>query len=496
MNAQTAADEAKIAELRAIVEAVRERARARYPEGAAEGAGIQIAPADLMPAVHARDAAQAKVAAIGAVNPRPPGAVNGAIQAFKKTLARALGWFVRDQIVFNREAVAVAEALMEALNDQNRAILSLASQTNEQISALRSEIESRLRELSMQGASRAADQASAVRALASRVESVTKELPAIAETRSELERGSAQMLDSVLHLREAFDSRVNQLEANFHELVRVQHSDFAGALENAGHEIQQMLGADFRRVRQEYEQLIHAELRVIRQRGGAMTPQPPASPEHSQTHSGPDFDYRRFSERFRGSEEYVRGRQKFYRPLFAGSKCVLDIGCGRGEFLELMREAGVIARGIELSAEDVAYCRSKGLEAEQADLFEMLAAHTGAFDGIFCSQVVEHLAPERLPKMIELCAAALPRGGVIAIETPNPECLAIFATHFYLDPTHQRPVPHPLLAFYLEEAGFGAIEVKQLSPAVESFPELSELPAGVRERFFGGLDYAITARRL
>ena len=85
---------------------------------------------------------------------------------------------------------------------------------------------------------------------------------------------------------------------------------------------------------------------------------------------------------------------------------------------------------------------------------------------------------------------------MIAIETPNPECLAIFATHFYLDPTHTRPVPHPLLAFYMEEHGLGGIELHRRSPAVDSIPELAEVPQGVRDALFGGLDYAIIGRKL
>ena len=93
-------------------------------------------------------------------------------------------------------------------------------------------------------------------------------------------------------------------------------------------------------------------------------------------------------------------------------------------------------------------------------------------------------------------AARLRRGGILAIETPNPECLAIFATYFYLDPTHTRPVPHPLLGFYMNEYGLGGIEVLKFSPAVESWPEIAELPEHFRERFFGGLDYAIIGRKL
>ncbi|MGH9672319.1 MAG: hypothetical protein ACRD44_04000, partial [Bryobacteraceae bacterium] len=79
---------------------------------------------------------------------------------------------------------------------------------------------------------------------------------------------------------------------------------------------------------------------------------------------------------------------------------------------------------------------------------------------------------------------------------PNPECLAIFATHFFLDPTHTRPIPPALMVFYLEEAGFGLIEVERLSPAVESMPAVASLPADFREAFFGGLDYVVVARKL
>jgi hypothetical protein len=162
-----------------------------------------------------------------------------------------------------------------------------------------------------------------------------------------------------------------------------------------------------------------------------------------------------------------------------------------------MREAGIPARGIDLSEESVATCHHKGLQAETADLFEYLdGLPEASLDGIFCSQVVEHLPPERLPEMVKLCASRLQREGAIAIETPNPECLAIFSTHFYLDPTHTRPIPPMLLAFYLEEFGIGRLEVKRLSPAVESMPSLASLPQEFRESFFGTLDYAVLGKKL
>ncbi len=210
------------------------------------------------------------------------------------------------------------------------------------------------------------------------------------------------------------------------------------------------------------------------------------------------IDWMRFADTFRGSEERIREQQKRYAARFAGASAeILDIGCGRGEFLEVAREAGLAARGIDLSQECIALCRSKGLAAEQTDMFAYLdSLPDRSLGGAFCSQVVEHLLPERVPALVRLLGAKLHPGALVAIETPNPECLAIFATHFYIDPTHTRPVPAVLLRFYLEEAGFGNIEVERLAPAVESMPALAELPAGVRDTFFGGLDYAIFARRL
>ena len=152
---------------------------------------------------------------------------------------------------------------------------------------------------------------------------------------------------------------------------------------------------------------------------------------------------------------------------------------------------------IDANAECVALCRSKGLRAESTDLFAYLeAAADGSVAGAYCAQVVEHLPPAALPRLMKLLSQKVRLGALVAIETPNPECLAIFATHFYIDPTHTRPVPAPLLRFYLEEAGFGSVQIERLAPAVESMPALAELPSAFRDAFFGGLDYAIFARKL
>jgi O-antigen chain-terminating methyltransferase len=439
-----------------------------------------------MPLVHARDAAQAKIAAIGSVNPRAGGPVNQAIQFVKKSVARALHWFVRDQVVFNREMVAALEATLEALTEHNRALVSLAAQTNEQAKHIQARTEGQVAQFE------------ALRQEARELRDIRNHW---IEWRREMEHRLAtnevQFLRSTADLQSAFQHRSTLAENNFREIVRTQHADYLGALDRTTADIHKQLWRDFEKVRAEYGKLIHDELRIIRMRTrpAPAEAQPPLTTPAAMT--VPSLDYTRFAYRFRGQEEEVRRNQEFYKPYFANCRDVLDIGCGRGEFLELVRDLGVEARGIDLGEESIAYCKAKGLNAEEADLFSYLAEHPeGAFDGIFSSQVVEHIEPGKLPEMVRLCASRLRRGGILAIETPNPECLAIFATYFYLDPTHTRPVPSALLEFYMEEAGMGEIEIRQLAPAIDSMPELEELPGRFRERFFGGLDYAIIGRKL
>ncbi len=531
MPGEVEADREKIEELTAIIETVRQRVRSRYPQpedaaGEADDPRIRIALADLMPIVHARDAAQAKIASIGSVNPRRGGPVNALIQFFKKTLSRAMRWFVRDQVTFNRETIAALEAVVEALNDHNGALVSLAGQTNDHLGYVRKdfvrdldiarrewsdrayavsdELNAARREMtaglngvrSEIGAAR--DEAAELKSEAAELKDVRKHwIEWRAQWEQNLATNEVQFLRSVADLQGAFQHRVTQIESNFRDMLKAQHVDYLGALDRANLDIQKKLWADLEKIRREYEALIHTELRLLRQRGPQTAQPAAAAPPPAQTEPEFDFDYARFAERFRGSEEYVRKNQEIYAQWFEGRRNVLDIGCGRGELLDVLRSAGVGACGIDLSEESVAQCRSRGLEAERADLFEYLGNQAdGEFDGIVSSQVVEHIAPARLAPMIRLCAAKLRRGGILAIETPNPECLAIFATHFYLDPTHTRPVPAPLLSFYMEEAGFGGVEIRRLSPAVESMPEVGELPEKFRERFFDGLDYVIVGTRL
>lgn len=462
-------------QLAAMIDEIRSRVRAQHPSGNVVG-GLPIP--DLLPLLHARDAAEAKVASIGTVNPRPPGLVNSTAQFIKRLVARALDWHVREQVEFNRAVMSAVQATLDTLGESNRALTALAARLDAQTGEMQN-----VRE---------------------QMGAVSQEF---GDTRSHwnqwregweqrLSSNEIHFLRSVSELQAAFQHRVTLLEQDYKELVRLQHSQFENSLQRAGDDIQKRLWDDLDRIRTEYETIIHAEIRMLRQKAALAKEDGRAAPAPVAAELA-RLDWLKFGEKFRGAEEYVKDRQRIYADRFRGRDNVVDVGCGRGELLEVLKDAGIAARGIDLSGESVAVCRRKNLQAEKADLFEFLRDQPdGSFGGIVCSQVVEHLAPERVPEFVRLAHAKIRKDGLLAVETPNPECLAIFATHFYLDPTHTRPIPPPLMAFYLEEVGFGRIDTERLYPAVETMPSLAELPEEFRKQFFGSLDYAIFGIKL
>ena len=458
-------------ELAAAIREIQDRVRARHPQTAAG----QIALADLMPIVHARDAAIAKVAAIGRLNPRRGGPLNSVIQSVKGLIARSLNWLVRDQVEFNRATMRCIEALLEAHNETNRALAEVAG---------------RIAVVKTVDLPQLQDEAKQLQDIRSHWQEWRR------DWERKLSLNEAQFLRAVSELQLSSQQRFLHVEQRFQaaesdgrDRMAVQHSDYQAALDRSSAAIQSQLWADFERMREEtragFEQLLHHELRLLRQR--------PVTLPGSGAPDVPQLDWLAFADKFRGRAEDIRQRLSRYVPVFAGRGRVLDLGCGRGEFLSLVPAA----QGVDLSAANVAICVGQNLKAEQADLFVYLSALPGAWlDGIFCGQVVEHLTPAQLPELIRLCAAKLKPGAPLVIETPNPESLAIFATHFFLDPTHTRPVPPALLQFYLSESGFRDIQIERLGTAANDFPELAQLPEAIRQRFFGSLDYAAKATRI
>jgi O-antigen chain-terminating methyltransferase len=170
--------------------------------------------------------------------------------------------------------------------------------------------------------------------------------------------------------------------------------------------------------------------------------------------------YADFEQRFRGSSEEIAARLKKYLPLFAGCKEILDIGCGRGEFLELLKADGQQAMGIDLSDSMLEIAREKGLEYFKEDALVFLKKRPDAsLDGIFSAQVIEHFQPEYLRRVIGECWRVLRPGSLLLLETMNPLSLFALSRIYFLDPTHQQPLHPEYMRYLLESSGFSAVEI-------------------------------------
>jgi len=210
-------------------------------------------------------------------------------------------------------------------------------------------------------------------------------------------------------------------------------------------------------------------------------------------------DYFAYESRMRGSVTEIRERQRRYVEDFRGRAPVLDIGCGRGEFVALLREAGIEARGIDADADMVAYAHGDGLAVEQADAVEYLAALAdGSLGGIFSAQVVEHLPAPTLVRMLELAASKLGPGGLFVAETINP-LSPIALRNYFADLTHAQPLVPETMELLVRQSGFVETELRFLNEPGERLTEPDDpvIAANVRrlnELLFAPLDYALLAR--
>jgi SAM-dependent methyltransferase len=207
--------------------------------------------------------------------------------------------------------------------------------------------------------------------------------------------------------------------------------------------------------------------------------------------------YALFEERFRGSPAQVASGQRFYLEFLRDLPGpVLDVGCGRGEFLSLLRSSGIPARGVESNPVSVEACNRAGLEVELGDATGLLAAlSAGTLGAVVAFQVVEHWRPEDIFRFLQEARRTLAPGGVLIAETINSDSLSALRA-FYLDPTHVRPVPPEALRFLAEAAGFTDIRIEYRSPVPEAerLAETSENEKRLNALLFGAQDYALIGR--
>ena len=243
-----------------------------------------------------------------------------------------------------------------------------------------------------------------------------------------------------------------------------------------------------RLLRELEERLLRLERRPVARVSGS---EPQSSSVAAQPAATALPDYFAFESRMRASTDETRRKQRPYVDDFRAAAPVLDAGCGRGEFLGLLREAGIDARGVDADADMVAYARGEGAEVDQADVLAHLEAlDDGALGGVFAAQLVEHLPPAALLRFLELAHAKLRPGGVLVAETINP-LSPIALRNYFADLTHAQPLVPETLALLARHAGFGEVETRFLNapePVAGIDPRLNEI-------LFAPLDYAIVARR-
>jgi len=244
--------------------------------------------------------------------------------------------------------------------------------------------------------------------------------------------------------------------------------------------------------------------------GDATPPAPstaaPSAPASSESHVPNRFDqfYEAFEDRFRGRREEIKQRQRVYLDAIQEARAgtparpVLDIGCGRGEWLELLGEQGLTAYGIDINAMAVEACLGHGLDAREADMMVHLAGcEDGALGAITAFHLIEHLPVDTLLALLDEARRTLAPDGVLILETPNPENLIVGAHTFHNDPTHRAPIPPSVARFMAEQRGFAEVRIRRLHPneSVPTLPEDGEIGRRLNELLYGPQDYAVIARR-
>jgi O-antigen chain-terminating methyltransferase len=331
-----------------------------------------------------------------------------------------------------------------------------------------------------------------------------------------------EQVAALLALRAELAGQIGRVQAELAGQIGRVHQEQAAALQVLQAQVAEQVGGVHREhtlaLQAMRERSSRAERRVRRLlyslTDGETVEKP--SPDQRKTlprNPEPDFDYFGFEDRYRGSEEDIKERQRGYVEYFTreGLDQVLDIGCGRGEFLELLREAGIKAQGVDLNLDMVLYCQEKGLDVVREDACVYLnSLPDESLGGIFAAQVIEHLQPNQIIDLVKLCQRKLRAGGPLIFETPNPTCLMVFARSFYMDFSHIRPIHPEPMKFLLESAGFQDIRVLFSSP-IEASMRVPHLPGAgadakmaeefnqgierLNELLYGFQDYAVIGRK-
>ena len=371
------------------------------------------------------------------------------------------------------------------------------------------------------------------------VDHLNRDVRAAAESHATA-AGMVKVLDSYLEALTTFQSRLIQylqqitLYVDTKDRYVASQDGLDAALNRVTDELQKrseqidVIGTALNRVTDEFQKhseqinlitsTTHAMKREIKRlHVQSHEPENRAMPDHSGPTATLDaYKYVCFEDLFRGPREVITGRQRTYLPYFERASDVLDLGCGRGEFLTLLLEQRIDARGIDTNAEAVERCRARGLDVAQADALEYVGALPDAsLGGLFSAQVVEHLEAEYLMQVLDEVSRALRPGSRVVLETINPACWVAFFSAYVRDPTHRHPLHPDTLTYLLQASGFIDVEIVYSTPVddgdklqrvnIDSLPDVSASRAlaetinqhteRLNSLLFTYQDYAAIARR-
>lgn len=222
------------------------------------------------------------------------------------------------------------------------------------------------------------------------------------------------------------------------------------------------------------------------------------------------IEYEEFENQFRGPEEVIKERLQVYLPYYRTATApVLDIGCGRGEFLEMMRDNNVEAKGIDIFYPFVQKCKDKGLKCSYGNGIKYIAeAKDDSLGGIFAGQVIEHISNQDLILLCKHAYRTLQEGRFVILETPNPMCLSIYTNAFYIDPSHRRPISPIYMEYIMKMIGFRDVHIMytdhsrvddELPPIkggnIENVDEINAAVKRLSEKLYGSQDYAVIAMK-
>lgn len=221
------------------------------------------------------------------------------------------------------------------------------------------------------------------------------------------------------------------------------------------------------------------------------------------------INYQKFENKYRGSEQEIKERLKRYLDYFKKDDKLLDLGCGRGELLELVQEKKIKAIGIDGYEPVIEECKKKGLNVACIDMFEYLETEEdNSFDVITCIQVIEHMLPQNIKKLMELAFLKLKKNGILILETQNPKSVFSLTQAFYVDPTHVRPVHPEMIKFFAEEIGFSIYKeeypeyawvtdgsIPPIKSDDESFKAFNQRIEYLNNFLYGSTDYDVVLKK-